>query len=116
SSSKKSKTGFAELRGEFGWNWLRERYRFGFNIQAAAQTVTRPKEEVVLEPEIGNGKHWELGVGIKSLWSMWRSEDEEKHFDFIVEADITHLFKAKQRRTFDLIGKPNSRYMLAEKL
>jgi hypothetical protein len=116
SSSKKSKTGFAELRGEFGWNWLRERYRFGFNIQTAAPTGTRPKGEFVLEPEIGNGKHWELGVGIKGLWSMWRSEDEEKHFDFIVEADITHLFKAKQRRTFDLIGKPNSRYMLAEKL
>jgi hypothetical protein len=47
---------------------------------------------------------------------MWRSEDEEKHFDFVVEGDVTHLFNAKQKRTFDLIGKPNSRYMLAEKL
>src|SRR5690606_38516653 len=27
-----------------------------------------------------------------------------------------HLFKAKQTRTFDLKGKPNSRYMLAERL
>jgi len=112
----KSKTGFAELRGEFGWNYLQEKYRVGLNIQAAAPTGTRPKAEYVLEPEIGNGKHWELGVGLKGLWSMWRSEDEDSHFDFIVEADITHLFKAKQTRTFDLVGKPNSRYMLAEKL
>lgn len=112
----KSKTGFAELRGELGWNYLQEKYRVGFNIQAAAPTGTRPKAEWMLEPEIGNGKHWELGVGLKGLWTMWRSEDEEKHFDFVVEADITHLFKAKQTRTFDLIGKPNSRYMLAEKL
>jgi len=111
-----SKTGFAELRGELGWNHLRENYRVGLNIQAAAPTGTRPKGEFLLEPQIGNGKHWELGAGLKGLWTMWRSEDEDKHFDFIVEADVTHLFKAKQRRTFDLKGKPNSRYMLAQKL
>lgn len=112
----KSKTGFAELRAELGWNYLQEKYRVGFNVQAAAPTGTRPHAEFMLEPQIGNGKHWELGAGFKSLWTMWRSEDEEKHFDFIVEADITHLFKAKQTRTFDLAGQPNSRYMLAQKL
>jgi hypothetical protein len=111
-----SKTGFAELRGEFGWNYLRENYRVGLNIQAAAPTGTRPKGEWLLEPQIGNGKHWELGAGFKALWTMWRSEDEEKRFDFVFEADVTHLFNAKQTRTFDLKGKPNSRYMLAEKL
>jgi hypothetical protein len=111
-----SKTGFAELRGEFGWNYLRENYRVGLNIQAAAPTGTRPKGEWLLEPQIGNGKHWELGVGLSGHWTMWRSEDEEKHFDLVLEADITHLFNAKQKRTFDLLGKPNSRYMLAEKL
>lgn len=111
-----SKTGFAELRGEFGWNYLRENYRVGLNIQAAAPTGTRPKGEWLLEPQIGNGKHWELGAGLKALWTMWRSEDEEKRFDFVFEADVTHLFNAKQTRTFDLKGKPNSRYMLAEKL
>jgi len=116
SPCKRSKTGFAELRGEFGWNYLRDRYRVGLNIQAAAPTGTRPKANWVLEPQVGNGKHWELGVGLKGLWSFWYSEDEEKHFDFLVEADITHLFKAKQRRTFDLVGKPNSRYMLAQQL
>lgn len=112
----KSKTGFAELRGELGWNWLKDNYRLGFNIQAAAPTGTRPNAEFLLEPQVGNGHHWELGGGLKGAWTMWRSEDEEKHFDFIVEADITHLFNAKQRRTFDLKTKPNSRYMLAEKL
>src|SRR5581483_6882231 len=115
-SRTQSKTGFAELRGEFGWNYLHEDYHFGFNIQSAAPTGKRPHGEFLLEPQIGNGKHWELGIGLSGHWTMWRSEDEEKHFDFVVEADITHLFRAKQKRTFDLIGKPNSRYMLAEKL
>jgi len=112
----KSKTGFAELRAELGWNFLRENYRFGLNIQTAAPTGTRPNAEFLLEPQVGNGKHWELGAGFTGAWTMWRSEDEDKHFDFVVEADVTHLFKAKQRRTFDLINKPDSRYMLAEKL
>lgn len=116
SSSTHSKTGFAELRGEFGWNYVHEDYHFGFNIQSAAPTGKRPNGEFLLEPEIGNGKHWELGVGVSGHWTMWRSEDEEKHFDFVIEGDITHLFNAKQKRAFDLIGKPNSRYMLAQKL
>jgi len=111
-----STTGFAELRGEFGWNYLHEDYHVGLNIQAAAPTGKRPHGEWIFETEVGNGKHWELGAGFGAHWTMWRSEDEEKHFDFVVEADITHLFNAKQKRTFDLIGKPNSRYMLAQKL
>ena len=111
-----SKTGFAELRGEFGWNYLSENWHFGFNIQAAAPTGTRPNAEFLFPPQVGNGKHWELGGGLSTHWTMWRSEDEEKSWSFFVEADITHLFKAKQLRTFDLKGKPNSRYMLAERM
>lgn len=113
---KKSTTGFAELRGELGWNYLHEDYHFGFNVQAAAPTGKRPHGEYAFETQVGNGKHWELGVGFGAHWTMWRSEDDEKHLDFVFEADVTHLFNATQMRTFDLIGKPNSRYMLAEKM
>jgi hypothetical protein len=114
--SSRHKTGFAELRGEFGWNYIQERYRLLLNIQAAAPTGSRPNAEFLFPAQIGNGKHWELGVGVGGAWRMWGSEDGEKSFNFIVEADVTHLFKAKQTRTFDLKGKPMSRYMLAEKL
>ena len=114
--SSHHKTGFAELRGEFGWNYITDRYRFLVNIQAAAPTGTRPNAEFLLPAYVGNGKHWELGGGIGGAWMMWGSEDGEKSFNFIVEADITHLFKARQKMTFDLKGKPLSRYMLAEQL
>ena len=113
---KKSTTGFAELRGELGWIYLHEDYHFGLNIQAAAPTGKRPHGEYIFETQVGNGKHWELGAGLSAHWTMWRSEDENKHLDFVFEADVTHLFNASQTRTFDLIGKPNSRYMLAEKV
>ncbi len=118
---KDRNTCFAELRGEFGWNFLLEEdYHFGLNIQAAAPTGDRPDAEFLFEAQCGNGKHWEFGGGLSGHWTLWRSEDEEKHFDFVVEADVTHLFKAKQKRTFDLkkgtTQKPLSRYMLAQKI
>ena len=112
----KSTTGFAELRGEFGWNYLHEDYHVGFNVQAAAPTGKRPHGEFLFETQVGNGKHWELGVGLGAHWTMWRSEDDERHLDFVFEADVTHLFNASQRRIFDLVSKPNSRYMLASKM
>ena len=86
------------------------------NIQAAAPTGTRPNAEFLLPAYVGNGKHWELGGGIGGSWMMWSSEDGERSFNFIVEADVTHLFKAHQKMTLDLVGKPLSRYMLAEQL
>ena len=118
---KDRNTCFAELRGELGWNFvLDEDYHFGVNIQAAAPTGDRPNAEFLFESQCGNGKHWELGGGVTGHYTLWRSEDEEKHFDFVIEADVTHMFKAKQKRTFDLkkgtTRKPLSRYMLAQRL
>jgi len=114
--SKQSTTGFAELRGELGWIYLHEDYHFGFNIQAAAPTGKRPHGEYIFETQVGNGKHWELGAGLTAHWTMWRNESDDKHLDFVFEADVTHLFNASQTRSFDLIGKPDSRYMLAAKM
>lgn len=118
---KDRNTCFAELRGELGWNFvLDEDYHFGVNIQAAAPTGDRPDAEFLFESQCGNGKHWELGGGVTGHYTLWRSEDEEKHFDFVIEADVTHMFKAKQKRTLDLkkgtTRKPLSRYMLAQNL
>lgn len=115
-SFRRHKTGFAELRGEFGYNYICDKYRFLINLQAAAPTGSKVKAQYLFPAQVGNGHHWELGVGVGGAWRMWCNEDMERSFNFIVEADITHLFKAKQQRTFDLKCKPLSRYMLAEQL
>jgi hypothetical protein len=115
-SFRRHKTGFAELRGELGYNYMCEKYRFLINLQAAAPTGSKVKAQYLLPAQVGNGHHWELGVGIGGAWKMWCDEEMERSFNFIVEADITHLFSAKQQRTFDLKCKPLSRYMLAQRL
>jgi len=110
------KAGVADLQVAVGWNlWRHEDIRAGFNIRAAAPTGNRPRAEYLFEPIVGNGRHWELGIGFSGDWTFWRSEDEERSCAFFCDANVTHLFKTMQCRTFDLKCKPMSRYMLAAK-
>jgi hypothetical protein len=107
-----SKTGFADLRAELGWDFLLDEcYHLGVNIQMAAPTGNKCSDCMLFGPIIGNGHHWELGGGVSGHYTFWRSEDDEQQFDLFVDADITHLFKTSENRSFDLKGKPLSRYM-----
>lgn len=117
SRKKDRKTCFADLRGELGYTFVNnETYRFNFNLQVAAPTGNRPNAELLFESTCSNNKHWEFGVGLGFQWSFWQNEEKDHNFNLIIEADITHMFAAKQKRTFDLKGKPHSRYMLAQQL
>lgn len=108
--------GFADLRAVLGWNFLQdEDYNLGAYVQAAAPTGSKRRASYVLNPVVGNGNHWELGGGVHGHYVFWRSEDEEKHFGFYLDVSLSHLFDAKEQRTFDLKNKDNSRYMLASK-
>lgn len=108
---------FGDLYLELGYDaWLDEDGHFGFSGLFIAPTGKKPKAEWLWEPRGTNGGHFGLGGSITSHYTLWRSEDEEKHFDFVVDAEITHLFNAKQIRTFDLKNKPLSRYSLAKKM
>lgn len=112
-----TKSGLADLRMWLGYDWLNcERYGFGIGAVIAAPTGNRPNARYLFEPIIGNGRHWELGVLIKGDYMLWRDCDDTNHLNLFSQANITHLFNSKQRRTFDLTGKPLSRYMLAERL
>jgi len=112
-----SKTALADIAVNFGYNFINdEDYHVGLGIRVVAPTGTRPNGKRLFEPIVGNGKHWELGGQMSAHAMLWRSCDEESNLGFFVDAEITHMFKAKQRRTADLVGKPLSRYMLAERL
>jgi hypothetical protein len=111
-----SKTGLAEITAAFGWNFVRhENVLFGLNLRAAAPTGNRPHGTYLFEPMVGNGQHWELGGGMNLWCTCWKSCDEQKNFTMYMDAYATHMFKTRQCRTFDLVGKPLSRYMLAMK-
>jgi len=107
-------TRMADLRAALGWNVACDcTYNIGLNIQAAAPTGNRPEGFYLFEPIVGNGKHWEIGAGLNAHYTFWSSVDECNYVGMYLDANITHLMGAKQVRTFDLCGKPLSRYMLA---
>ena len=112
----RKETAIAELTMALGWNrWCEEDYHAGFNIRASVPTGNRPNGCYLFEPIVGNGKHWELGLGFTSHWTCWQSDSEECGLGFYLDANVTHLFKTCQCRNFDLKCKPLSRYMLAAK-
>jgi hypothetical protein len=112
-----TKNAFTEIRAELGWNfWQSEDYHLGFNLQAAAPTGNAPHAVFLFEPIAGNGKHWELGGGATGHYTFWRGCDADRHFSINMDLSVLHMFNAKQTRTFDLKGKPLSRYALAMKM
>jgi hypothetical protein len=115
--SADTKTTVSEFRFALGYNFLLdEDYHLGLNFQVVAPTGNNPKADFLFAAQNGNDNHWEVGGALNASFILWRSEDEEKHFGFYFDANLTHMFKNDQKRCFDLCGKPLSRYMLAEKM
>lgn len=109
-------TGIADIRMAFGWNWIRDTYHAGFNVQAVAPAGNRPQGIYLFEPIVGNGHHWEFGANFNAHYDVWTNYDETKKCAFYVNANVTHLFTNNQFRTLDLVNSYFSRYMLMEKL
>ncbi len=113
----KTKTKIADLQFALGYNfWQNGKHHAGLGILGAAPTGNAPEGISVFEPIVGNGNHWEVGLFFTSHFTFWQTEDEFQHVGLYIDGTVSHLFKTKQKRTFDLKNKPNSRYMLAEKL
>ena len=112
------KTRLADIRASLGWNFFqKEDHHFGTFLQVVFPTGTRPNACYLFEPIVGNGKHFELGLGLTSSYIFWRSKDhEDRYLGLWFDATLTHLFKTCQRRSFDFCGKPNSRYALLEEM
>lgn len=112
-----TETALADIRAILGWNFLRnERYHLGLGILVAAPTGNTPSHEYMFSPIIGNGHHWELGMQWTSHYDFYHAEDDDTQVGLYVDMNVSHLFNDTQTRCFDLCGKPNSRYMLAQKI
>jgi len=109
--------GLSEIEIAFGWNMVNnERYHFGINARTAIPTGNRPKGVYLFEPMIGNGHHWELGIGFTGHALTWYCEDEWM-VGIYGDLNLTHLFSAKQRRSFDFLKHGSgSRYILLEEM
>ncbi len=117
STHQLTQTRLADMRAILGYYFVRNDY-FHCALQAliTAPVGNRPEGEFLFEPTIGNGHHWEFGGSLLGHGILWQSAQQDKQIIFTGDISVTHLFGARQKRTFDLAGKPFSRYMLIERL
>jgi hypothetical protein len=107
----------AELRTNLGYDhFINDMHHVGLKMQFAIPFGNRPRSDYLFEPIVGNQHHYELGIGITAHAVPWDNVEEDEKIDFFLDATANHLFKSHQRRSFDLKKKPNSRYMLAQKM
>jgi hypothetical protein len=115
---RQSVTQIAELWFAVGYNFLlSDWYHAGFAIRTAAPTGTLRNSEFLFEPIAGNDHHWELGAGFTGHVDFWTEEEKNQKMSLFFDANITHMFVSRQRRSFDLT--PNgcgSRYMLLQQI
>jgi hypothetical protein len=105
------KTGFADLEFKLGYDWLMTdcaylRSYFGF----VAPTGNKPKAVYILEPIVGNNKHWGVMTGGYAGFELWSCNSQRLCFE--VALNCRYLFQNTQTRSFDLKARPWSRYML----
>lgn len=115
-SCTKELSKLSDIQLNLGWNFIAcNDYHAGIYLRVVAPTGSRPNGCWIFEPVVGNGKHWEAGAGFSAHVSAWHKDDTDD-LSFYLDGVITHMFKTHQCRTFDLCGKPLSRYMLATKM
>lgn len=114
-SKKNIATRVADIRATAGLNVINnEKGRLGFYVEGAGPTGDKPEGDYLFEAIVGNNFHWELGGGMSGQYTLWRSTNEEQEAIFFVQGAVTHLFGRQHIRSFDLVDKPLSRYMLAQ--
>jgi hypothetical protein len=121
SNRKTRKVGVADIQFGVGWDFCHtESYGVSVALQASAPVGTEPRGQYLFEPVIGNSHLWEFGMNLQGAYHLWqrchKSGDNVQGVWVYGHVAGTHLFKNKQKRVFDLKGRPWSRFILAERL
>lgn len=91
-------------------------YHLSIGVVGAIPSGNAPSNCTIFDPVVGNGHHWELGGALNGHYTFWESSDTLSYYGIYADIQATHLFADTQYRSFNLCGKPNSKYMLAQKL
>jgi hypothetical protein len=74
----------------------------------------KPKGHYLLEGAMGTNPYWTLGGGLSTKVELFHTDSATFFFDGYIQ--LEHQFPVRIYRVFDLVNKPLSRYMLAQKL
>lgn len=103
------KTALAFLELKLGYNEvITECCGLGSYLGVIFPTGKEACPGMVFAPMVG-GKHWGIMWGSEIGFTMWTTEDAAIRARFAIDA--RYLFHRDETRSFDLVGKPWSRYM-----
>lgn len=98
-----TKSALSDVQIALGYDFvLRERGHAGLNLRFSVPTGNRPHGKYLFEPIVGNGKHWELGLGFTGQLLLWE-KDGDQEFTFFANGNFTYLFNTRQCRSFDFL-------------
>lgn len=104
----------ADVHVMAGYNFFNnEKAHAGMCLLAVFPTGNKPNGEYLFEPMIGNGGHYEAGLGFTGHCVLWEHEDSNKSLALYSDLYLTHIFGTEQVRSFDFeTENALSRYML----
>jgi len=113
-----TRVGLSDIQVAIGYNpVLDQGHHFGFNARVSIPTGNHAHSHYFFEPIVGNGGHWEIGVGLTGHAIFYENCQTDGRFGLYADANFTHLCAARQRRSFDIDGSGVfSRYMLLERM
>ncbi len=109
----RSSGGMSDVRLTLGGHLFdNEDYDIYLSFLAIAPTSDHSRSTFFFEPIRGNGRHTEMGVGFDGYMVIWESNGTQT-WTLYGSAYITHLFKAREIRSFDFCCNGFfSRYLL----
>lgn len=103
------KTRIADIELKLGYNQsLTDCASLDTYLGAVLPTGNKAKGEYVFEAIVGNGKHWGVMLGAELGFKLTHSDAGS--LKWFAAADLRYLFHNEQVRSFDLVGRPWSRY------
>lgn len=113
-----SSTKLADIPIMLGYDFCKsDAWHLGAYLKFVIPTGTKIDQcflQYVLTPVIGNGRHFELGIGASGHATVYSCDTSS--FGIYGDGYIDYMFGACQTRTFDLPNQPMSRYALAYSL
>lgn len=110
--SSMKKTGLADIEFKVGYEWLQhEPAHMESYIGLIIPTGNKNEGEFVFEPIVGRGKYAGIMFGSCLGIAIWNSELGDKSIRYELANHTEILFKRDQVRSFDLKGRPWSRYL-----
>ncbi|HSW73621.1 MAG TPA: hypothetical protein VLG71_00530 [Candidatus Limnocylindria bacterium] len=103
----------ADVQLAWGYNIVNcDNGHVGLSVMGTIPTGNRSTAEFLFEPIVGNGHHGELGANFDGQVMIWE-KDGNQRIDFLANVTMSHLFKSRQRRSFDFCANGfGSRYIL----